>query len=100
MVFETGVRSGDGLVTISYVDVTAPIARLLAAATGIGPGKALSAKVRGIQDAVAANDAAGACSGLADFLALLEAQTGKKLTPAQAASLTTQVQAIEAILDC
>jgi hypothetical protein len=99
-VFQTGVRAGNGLVTITYTDVNAQLADLLAAVTGLPPGTALADKVKGIQAAVAANDTAGACAGLADFLGFVKAQTGKKLTPAQAASLTAQAEAIETTLGC
>ena len=54
--------------------------------TGVPPGTALADKAVGIQAAVAAEDKPAAYAGLADCLDLVEAQTGKKLTFAQAAS--------------
>ncbi len=76
------------------------LGELANAVTGVGPGASLSDKVAAIEADVAANDTQDACSGLAAFSNEVDAQTGKKLDPAQAASLLDGVQGIEAALNC
>jgi Glycine rich protein len=99
--FETGVRSGNGLITISYATpVTDQLSTLLAAVTGVGSGKSLADKVTLIQGYVAANNQPAACTTLNDFINLVKAQIGKKLTIAQAASFTAQATAIKTTLGC
>jgi streptogramin lyase len=70
------------------------------AVVGIGPGRSLAAKVAAIQEYVAADDTADACATLGDFLNEVNAQTGKKISSARAASLNLQAQDIDAALDC
>ena len=53
-----------------------------------------------IQEYVAADDTADACATLGDFLNEVNAQTGKKISSARAASLDFQAQDIDAALDC
>jgi hypothetical protein len=76
------------------------LADLLTAVAGLPPGTSLADKVKQIQRYVAANNKAGACAVLTDYLDLVKAQTGKKLTTAQAASFTQQAKDIEAALGC
>jgi hypothetical protein len=76
------------------------LAALLAAVTGVGSGKSLAAKVRQIQTYAGAGDTANACSNLAAFINEVNAQAGKKISAAQAASLLAQAQIIEAGLGC
>jgi streptogramin lyase len=73
---------------------------LAAAVVGVGPGKSLAAKVRAIKEGLAADDTAGACDTLGDFLNEVHAQAGKKITAAVAASLTSQAHDIQAALGC
>jgi hypothetical protein len=68
--------------------------------TGVGSGKSLAAKVRQIQTYAGAGDTANACSNLAAFINEVNAQAGKKISAAQAASLLAQAQIIEAGLGC
>ena len=49
---------------------------------------------------VAANDTAAACGLLGAFSNEVNAQTGKKMSTAQAASFIAQAQDIEAALGC
>jgi hypothetical protein len=56
--------------------------------------------VQQIQGYVAANDKADACAGLTSFIGLVNAQKGKKLTNAQAASFIAQANAIATSLGC
>ena len=73
---------------------------LAAAVVGVGPGGSLAGKVSAIQGYVAANDTAAACAALGAFINEVDAQTGKKISSAQALSLVTQAHNIEAALDC
>jgi HYR domain len=73
---------------------------LLADVQGVGPGGSLAAKVRAAQAALAAGDTAGACSALDSFLAEVRAQSGKKLTVAQAQALTADANRIKAVIGC
>ena len=97
-----GVRSGHGLVTITYTTTTLSeqLAALLTAVTGVGPGKSLANKVEQIQGYLAGNDTASACNLLNDFISEVKAQKGKKLTDTLADSLTAQANAIKATLGC
>jgi streptogramin lyase len=73
---------------------------LAAAVAGVGPGKSLAAKVSAIEDDLAANDTADACATLNDFINEVNAQAGKKISTASAASLISQARNIEAALGC
>ena len=75
-------------------------ATLVSDATGVGPGKALFDKAAAIQIAVTAGATSTACAGITDFLGLVNAQTGKKLTMAQAGQLTTDADNLAAALGC
>ena len=75
-------------------------ATLVSDATGVGPGRALFEKATAIQTAVPAGDTSTACAGITDFLGLVNAQTGKKLTMAQAGQLTTDADNLAAALGC
>jgi virginiamycin B lyase len=70
------------------------------AVAGVGPGRSLTAKVTAIEGYVAANDTANACDALGAFVNEVNAQTGKKISTAQAASFILQAQDIEAALGC
>lgn len=101
----TGAAGGTGILSTGNAVVQAQgvadqLADLLAQVTGFGPGKSLANKVKEIQGYVAANDTTNACTKLNDFLSEVAAQTGKHLTPEQAASFTTQASNIRATLGC
>ena len=53
-----------------------------------------------IQGYFAANDKADACGTLGAFINEVKAQTGKKVSSGQAASLTSQASTIKATLGC
>ena len=76
--------------------------RDLVAGLGIqhGIAKALDSKLQDALDALAVDDTAGACDSLQSFLDLVNAQTGKKLTSAQAQQLTDAANDIRTQLDC
>jgi hypothetical protein len=95
--------TGAASVAISYtVSTSALAATLVDDSTGVGPGKALFEKASAIQTAVNANppQIATACAGITDYLGLVKAQTGKKLTQAQANQLTTDANNLAAALGC
>jgi hypothetical protein len=81
-------------------DAAALLAILRTHVASVGPGTSLLSKV---QDAIADNaagDTVDACHTMDAFLREVRAQTGKKLTAAQAAQLTTEAQRIELALGC
>jgi hypothetical protein len=74
-------------VTISYMLPASTLAAIIVSnSTGEGPGKALENKAPAIQTAVDTNppQTASACADIADYLGLVNAQTDKKLTQAEA----------------
>jgi hypothetical protein len=73
---------------------------LLASVTDVGPGKSLASKVQVALNYVGMGDKADACSTLADFMSEVQAQSGKKLTVAQANSLLANAARIRAVLGC
>jgi streptogramin lyase len=79
---------------------TEQLTDLGAAVTGVGPGRSLAAKVAAIEGYVATNDTVNACATLGAFISEVDAQTGKKISTAQAASLITQARDIETALAC
>jgi len=96
----SGLTTDPPQIAISYTSLGEQHDALIAAATGVGPGKSLANKARQSQASAEANDKAGACAILAAFLHEVSAQRGKKLTAGQAASLTTQAESIQATLGC
>jgi hypothetical protein len=88
------------LVAVPGSAVGAALDALLADVTGVGPGKSLANKVKQIQSYVNANDIADACGAFVGFINEVKAQTGKKITAAQAASFISQAQAIQDTLGC
>ena len=86
--------------TVQVKGAAEQLTELGAAVAGVGPGKSLADKVSAIEGYVAANDTADACATLGAFISEVNAQTGKKISTAQAASFIMQAQDIEAALDC
>lgn len=75
-------------------------AKLVTDADHLAPGKALADKAAAIQTAVNAGQTATACADITNFLGLVQAQTGKKLTTAKAALLTTDATNLQLALGC
>ncbi len=73
-------------------------AALVSASTGVGPGTALADKAAAIQTAVNAPDKATACADITNFLGLVKAQTGKKLSPTNVTTLTMDANNLAAAL--
>jgi hypothetical protein len=74
--------------------------QLIAASTGVGPGKSLVNKALEARAVYQAGNRSGACSILADYLNEVRAQSGKKLTVAQAAMLTDLAVRVRGFVGC
>jgi streptogramin lyase len=85
---------------VTVQGATEQLGDLADAVAGVGPGASLARKVSVIQADVAANDASGACEDLVAFGNELRAQSGKKLSAAQAAALLAKGEGVEAALGC
>jgi len=93
--------TGPAAVTISYTTPASTLAaQLVTASAGKGPGKALADKAAAIQAAVNAGQTATGCADITDYLGLVKAQTGKRLTTAQASQLTADANNLAAALGC
>ena len=86
--------------TVQVNGAAAQLSALFTAVTKVAPGSAMANKIKQVQGYVAINNKTSACSGLTDFISLVKAQSGKKLTAAQATSLITQANNIRATLGC
>jgi hypothetical protein len=75
-------------------------AQLVTDADHLGPGHALADKAAAIQTAVNAEDTATACADITDFLGLVTAQTGKKLSQSDATELRNDATSLAAALGC
>jgi len=101
-----GVVQRHGLIRFSLTSLTfgksteTLIADLLTVVTGVGPGSSLADKMAIVQAQYAAGDAAAACVELTAFENQVTAQSGKKLTVAQAVALLAEAQAIGAKIGC
>ena len=65
-----------------------------------GTANSLLVKLNHAQGALGAGDAAAACNDLASFINEVRAQSGKKLTAAQASQLTNEATLIRAAIGC
>jgi len=93
--------NGAASVTISYMLSASDLAaKLVSDSAGKGPGTALANEATAIQTAVNAGNKVTACAGITDYLGLVNAQNGKKLSPADAATLTSDARALFATLGC
>jgi hypothetical protein len=98
--------SGDvtGVATLTVTEappsVDDMVAALLAAVTAVGPGSSLVTKMTDVQTYLAVPDIVSACSALDSFKTLVAAQSGKKITVAQADQFTADANAIDAAIPC
>lgn len=86
--------------TVHVKSAAEQLQTLLLAVTGVGPGKSLASKVEVALNAVQSGKLASACSQLNDFMDEVKAQSGKKLTNAQASSLLADAARIRAVMGC
>ncbi len=95
-----GNTSAPGTFQVMVKGGAGQLGDLLADVQGAGPGASLAHKVERAQAALAAGDLTGACQALDSFLNEVRAQSGKKLTVAQAAALTADANRIKAVIGC
>jgi Metallo-peptidase family M12B Reprolysin-like len=81
-------------------DAATQLAELVSFSTGLGTGNALEQLARAAQRQLQKGNVADACDTLQSFLNQVKAQTGKSLTPAQAAELTLRATTIRTALGC
>jgi hypothetical protein len=81
-------------------DVTAQLQALAASLQGEGPGRSLSSKVARIVASLQAGNTSAACGQLNALQNEVNAQSGKSLTAAQAADLTSAIAGLRALLGC
>ncbi len=81
-------------------DVIAQLQALAASLQGVGPGGSLSSKVTRIVESLQKGNTSAACGQLKALQNEVNAQSGKSLTAAQAAALTSQIAGLQALLGC
>jgi len=100
----SGDASHEGSTSAPVAEVITGAAQLLsdlrAAVTGVGAGTSLADKVSQAQSYLAANDTAHACSTLGALIKAVDAQSGKRIPPAQAGALIGAAKQIQAVLSC
>jgi phospholipase/lecithinase/hemolysin len=80
--------------------VVSLLQQLLADVTGVGPGKSLANKVTEAESYYVAADIEATCGVLQGFMNQVRAQTGKKLTSAEAGGFRSDAGAIMATIGC
>jgi hypothetical protein len=91
-------NTATGSFTVTVRSAAEQLAALAASVAGVGPGASLGAKVAAAQASLASSNTAATINQLRAFLHEVAAQSGKKLTEAQAASLTAAAHGIIAAL--
>ena len=81
-------------------DAAEQLALLVTFTQGLGNGKSLTQIAAAAQRQLAKGNVDDACDTLQSFLNQVKAQTGKSLTPAQAAELTLRATTIRTALGC
>ena len=103
-VFQTGVHSGDGLVTVTYTVPTATIADLIDSVEALelpkGIENSLLTKLNNAQRNLDRDDLSGACDKLGAFIGQVERQSGKKIDAADANELIAEAEAVRAGVPC
>jgi hypothetical protein len=102
--FGTGVRSGNGLVTVTYTEPMT-IADLIDSVNALkiakGTKNSLLQKLNGTQKNLNYGDTAGACDKLASFISQVKALRAKKIIPASAADqLIADTRAVRESIGC
>jgi hypothetical protein len=90
----------EATISCVHINVAGLLNDLAGRVSGVGPGKSLANKVDQASASLAANDIPSACSTLQGFIDEVKAQSGKKITAAVAASLTSDAQSIRSALAC
>jgi len=94
---DTAGNTGSAGFTVHVRGAAEQAQSLLQFVTGIGPGASLAAKIRSIQAALPSRSA---CGQLAALASEARAQSGKKLTAAQAARIEIDANRIAAVIGC
>jgi len=89
-----------GTFTVHVRGAAEQLATLRGDVTGAGPGTSLRDKVKKIEADVAAGNKADACADLTAFINAVKAQSGKKLTAAEANGLIADARQIRNVLGC
>jgi hypothetical protein len=95
---DTTGNSGAASFTVHVTSAAEQLASLLANVNGIGPGNSLTAKIADAVKKFAKGDASGASSALSSFISEVNAQSGKKISAAQATALIAQALQIKSVL--
>jgi hypothetical protein len=85
---------------VTVLDAADQVQVLIGESTGVGAGTSLADKLRLVAASLAAGNVGEACGLLQGYLNELRAQTGKKLTVAQAAALSAEARHIRSLLGC
>ena len=95
--FETGVRQGDGLVTVTYQRLTFVEVTHAVEALDLPSGfkNSLLKRLAGARKSVENGDAAGARDELASFISQVETQRGEKVTAADADRLIAAAEDLQ-----
>ena len=86
--------------TVTVRGAPAQLSDLHQAVIGVGPGTSLADKVTQAQRYLAAGDIADTCSTLSALVHQVQAQSDKAILAAQAATLISDAQRIQAVLGC
>ncbi len=97
---DTHGNVGHSSFVIHVAGVGEQLQSLLAAVANVGPGNSLASKVESALASVASGNLGAACNKLNALLNEVQAQTGKKITPAMAAQITASVNQIRAVIGC
>jgi hypothetical protein len=86
--------------TVTVVGASGQLAALQAGVQGVGPGTSLSNQLGAAASDLAAGDTGSTCAQLGDFIAHVQAQSGKSIPQATAGQLIKAAQQIQAVLAC
>jgi hypothetical protein len=86
--------------TVTVEGAAAQLEDLGSAVVGVGAGNSLTTKVQQAEIYDLSGDTAGACSTLNALVNELHAQSGKKISSAQAQALLAAVEQIKAVMGC
>jgi hypothetical protein len=83
---------------VTVVGAAGQLQQLAAAVAGVGPGNSLPAKIQQAETYLAAGDIADLKGVLNAFINEVQAQSGKKIPPAQAAQLIAAARQVIATI--
>jgi Ca2+-binding RTX toxin-like protein len=100
--YQTGVRMGDGLVTVTYAEPT--VATLIESVKDLDLTRSVENSLRtplnAAQQDVEGGDTAGACTQLAAFINQVQLYGGGQIDPVDADALIFEANAVQESLDC